>query len=105
MVHPGREASFWADVTADMMSDEEKVEDKYIRHPPDYRSEKFSKFLDKLDHRATSKCKHHARFKRDLGSPRIKSPPANAKPWMLKEEAAIEHNTSGNDSETPSEVY
>ena len=33
-----KEAQYWSDITADMMLDEEKQGDVYIRHPPSYRS-------------------------------------------------------------------
>ena len=32
-------------ITPEMMSDEEKVGDKWIRRPPSYRSEQFTKFI------------------------------------------------------------
>ena len=34
----GRESVLWADVTPEMMSDEERDEEIYVRHPPSYRS-------------------------------------------------------------------
>ena len=55
-MRPGKEQSYWKDVTADM-SDETS-----------YRSEKFHKFLMKLDERAAAKGNSHARFKRQEGS-------------------------------------
>ena len=51
----GKEQSHWKDVTADMMSGEERVGDIYVCQPPSYRSEKFHKFLMKLDERADTK--------------------------------------------------
>ncbi len=86
VVRPGKEVSYWSNVTADMMSNEEKVGDKYVRHPPSYRSEKFSKFLLKLDERAALKSKSHARFKREEGSPRNKLVPPTSKQWMIKKD-------------------
>ena len=53
VVRPGNEAKFWVDVTADMMSEEERVGDRYVRHPPSYRSQKRSKFIMKLDQHAS----------------------------------------------------
>ena len=65
----------------EMMSDEEKVGDKWIRHPPSYRSELFSRFIEKLDSRASdTNC---VRFPRDIGSPRQREAPSTAKAWML----------------------
>ena len=84
MVRPGKEAKFWADVTADMMSDEERHGDIYVRHAPAYRSEKFNNFLKKLDERAASKGKGHARFERQDGCTIEKTIPVNCKPWMVK---------------------
>ena len=51
-----------------MMSNEERMSDIYLRHPPSYRSEKFHKFLMKLDERAAAKSNSHSRFKRQEGS-------------------------------------
>lgn len=84
VVRPGKEATYWADVTADMMSDEERVGDKYIQHTPSYRSDKLNSFIKTLDKRAGKKGKSHARFHREQGSPRKQPIPQNAKPWMVK---------------------
>ena len=62
----------------EVKSDEEKVGDKWIHHPPSYRSELFSRFIEKLYSRASD-----ARFPRDIGSPRQKEAPSSAKAWML----------------------
>ena len=37
------------------MSDEEKVDDTFVRHRPNYRSAKLNKFIDKLDARYEKK--------------------------------------------------
>jgi len=84
MVRKGKETKFWADVTADMMSEEERVGDVYVRHPPHYRSEKLNKFIRKLDERASKKSKSHARFSRKEGSPRKLPIPKHAKQWMIQ---------------------
>ena len=47
-VKAGREAERWKEVTADMMSDEEKKGVVYVRHRPQYRSDRFNTFIDKL---------------------------------------------------------
>lgn len=70
VVRSGKEAGFWADITADMMSEEERVGDKYIQHILSYRSDKLNNFLIKLDKCAAKKGKSHARFVREQGSPR-----------------------------------
>ena len=46
-----KEKKYWAEVTADMMSDEENVGNKYIRHPPLYWSEQLTRFIHKLNSR------------------------------------------------------
>lgn len=68
-----------------MMSDEEKVGDTYVRHPPAYRSERLNRFIQKLDSCLDSTPSRHARHTRVLGSPVEKRIPARAKSWMLKE--------------------
>ena len=46
-----KEERHWKEVTPEMTSDEERVGDKYVRHPPSFRSEKVSKFIEMLDSR------------------------------------------------------
>lgn len=99
-MRPGKEQSYWKDVTADMMSDEERVGDIYVRHPPSYRSEKFHKFLMKLDERVATKSNSHARFKRQEGSVVEKIAPVNCKLWMLKKENITERTTTESESST-----
>ena len=57
----------------------------YIRHPPSYRSDVMTKFVNKLDLR--SKKRHiqmsHPRIERWLGSPVSKPIPPHDKKWML----------------------
>ena len=74
-----KERKYWGEVTPDMMSDEEKVGDKYIRHPPSYRSDRLNRFIQKLDSRLESTPSGHARHTRLLGSPVEKEPPVRAK--------------------------
>lgn len=94
-VKKGRESKSWKVVTADMMSDEEKTDDTYVRHQPEYRSEKFTAFLDKLDERSFKKQTNHARYKRTIGTPVKKTPPQGIEKWMIKstEVAEQELNT------------
>lgn len=89
-------------ITPDMMSDEEKVENTYIRHPPSYRSERLQKFLIMLDERAEkSQSKTaHPRIPRQLGSPVTKAAPPHAKKWMKKEEG----NTSSHIADVHEEI-
>ena len=51
MVKESKETTLWADVKPEMMSDEDREEDFYIRHPPSYRSKALQKFIDKLETR------------------------------------------------------
>ena len=85
-----------------MMSDEERVGDIYVRHSPSYRSEKFHKFLMKLDERADTKSNCHARFKRQEGSMVKKVAPINCKPWMVKKESVIERTPTSDTLESSS---
>ena len=85
-----------------MMSDEEKFDDKYIRHQPTYRSEKLNSFIQMLDRRLENMPSRHARHVRVLGSPVERRPPARAKKWMIKntETPPDEDNNQGRVSDT-----
>ena len=78
-----KEAKYWSDISADMMSEEEKVDDQYVRHPPLYRSERLNKFVHKLDHRLSKCLSDRPRITRVLGSPHKALPPINAKKWTV----------------------
>ena len=55
-----KEKKYWSDITADMMSDEEKEGDTYIRHPPGYRSERlYSKTRRTARQYAVTPCSPH----------------------------------------------
>ena len=69
-----------------MMSDEEEQGEVYIRHPPSYRSDILSSFIEKLDSRCSKEANSQPRKKRVVGSPIMKAVPINAKKWMLKDE-------------------
>ena len=60
----GKEAKFWNDVTVDMMSDEEKRGEVYVRHQPTYRSDTLNAFIRKLDERSAASSTSHAKFQR-----------------------------------------
>ena len=79
-----KQKKYWAEVTADMISDEENVGDKYILYPPSYRSERLTRFIHKLDSRLEITPSRHARYSRVLGSPVHKNIPSKAKKWMMK---------------------
>ena len=89
----------WKNVTAEMMSDEEKCDDTYVRHQPEYRSEKFTSFLNKLDERCSKKQTSHARYKRSIGSPSKTVPPTGIEKWMTKSTEEAEQNIVPSDSE------
>ena len=80
----GREAKIWESVTADMMSEEEKRGETYVRHQPEYRSDKFTSFINKLDERYYKKKSVHARYKRSVGTPTKKSLPTGIHKWLVK---------------------
>ena len=84
MIRSDREAKLWEDITPDMMSEEEKCDDTYVRHPPSYRSKAVYKFLCKLDNRCKKQMSTPPRVKRPLGSPRKLSAPCHAKWWVVK---------------------
>lgn len=86
----GKEKKYWAEVKADMISDEEKVDDTYVQHPPAYRSDQLNRFIQKLDERLNSTPSHHARHPRVLGSPTEKPISSRAKPWMISDQSRNE---------------
>lgn len=92
-----KEKKYWSDVTPDMMSDEEKDGNTYIRHPPSYRSERLNRFIQSCLDSAPSR---HARHARVLGSPVEKQTPARAKRWMLKDSNS-ENVAVANDDQNP----
>ena len=100
-----KEKKYWSDVTPDMMSDEEKDGNTYIRHPPSYRSERLSRFIERLDSRLDRTPSRHARHARVLGSPIEKQAPARAKSWMLKDtnldDAAVAIDNDDQNLEAP----
>ena len=77
-----------------MMSDEEKVGETFVRHPPAYRSDRLNAFINKLDARLSKTTSSHARHPRVLGSPVTKKVPSAAKSWMVKEQPIEETTTS-----------
>ena len=105
--HSQKEVLHWNEITPEMMSDEEMAGDKYIRHPPDYRSDLFSQFIEVLETRSNNRSqeKNRPRIKRVLGSPVKKAVPHNAKNWMVrpeyrKKDAKVHDNKTENDEET-----
>ena len=99
MVKEGKESELWADVTPNMMSEEEKDGDFYIRHQPSYRSNTLNKFIKKLDQRleADINRKKHPCLLRTLGSPHKQHVPLKCKKWT--EEA----DDTGDSAQEPQE--
>ena len=79
-----------------MMSDEDRVGDQYIRHPPAYCSEKVKKFIDKLEKRLEKKGCNKLRFVRIEGSPHKVPIPPNVKKWTIQT-AETSTSSTGND--------
>lgn len=78
MTKDGKETDLWAEVTPEMMSDEDREGSVYIRHQPAYRSDVLNAFIKKLDSRLDSRGSNggaHPRLQRRLGSPRDKPNP------------------------------
>ena len=88
MVKGPKEERLWKEITPEMMSDKERVGDKYVRHPPSFRSEKVSKFIEKLDSRLVKKGVNATRLARVVGSPRSLPLPSNAKQWIITQSEA-----------------
>ena len=80
----GKEAKFWNDVTVDMMSDEEKRDELYVRHQPTYRSNTLNVFIKKLDERSAASSTTHSKFQRIIGTPVKKAVPPSTKKWIVR---------------------
>lgn len=72
------------------MSDEDRVGDKFVRHPPAFRSSKVQMFIEKLDARLQKKGSSKPRLARVLGLPRKLPLPRNAKQWTVHAESIPE---------------
>ena len=80
------EKKYWSDVTPEMMSEEERVGDRWLQHLRSYRSFKLTQFIAKLDSRAPNN--KHARFPRDIGSPVQMHIPPQAKDWTVNQSSS-----------------
>lgn len=103
----GNETKLWAEVTPEMMSDEEFEPDEklYVRHQPSYRSDKLTKFIKKLDLRLDSENKGtHPRLQRRLGSPREKPTPTCTKRWTVKKVPEDNHSSDEDDGHAELEL-
>ena len=84
------------------MSEEDRDGNRFIRHPPDYRSMKVQQFIDKLEKRLEKRVSANsskARFIRILGSPRQAALPRNAKKWTVRPLGDVDIE-EGNESES-----
>ena len=89
----GREAERWREVTAEM-SDEEKRGDVYVRYRPEYRSERFNSFFDKLDEKCEKKSSHLARWRCVCTPSKTPQPqPLHVISWMVMERATDNTHT------------
>ena len=89
-----------------MMSDEERDEEIYVRHPPSYRSKSLNCFISKLDCRLDSDIANkskHPRLDRRLGSPHDESVPVGCKRWVVKKDLSI--NDDRETTEEAGEVH
>ena len=80
VVKDGKEAKLWSEVSTEMMSDEEREGEGYVRHQPHYI------IIKKLDSRldSTKGIEKHPRMDRRVGSPHEKPIPEGCKKWIVK---------------------
>ena len=70
MAQKVKEAKFWKDVKPEFMSDKEEISDNtYVQYPPLYRSDRFTRFLKKLDERADKTLKNMLNLNIERGLP------------------------------------
>ena len=67
-------------MTVDMMSDEEKRGDMYVRHQPSYRFDVLNAFIKNID-RSAAYGSFHAKFQRYSDNVCV---PSSAKRWIVK---------------------
>lgn len=102
MTKSGKETNLWAEVTPEMMSDEELEGNVYVRHQPSYRSDGLNAFIKKLDLRLETDDSNrvgrgaHPRLERRLGSPREKPAPVLAKKWAIRKDHRPQRNHVNN---------
>lgn len=73
----------WKYVYPSMMSDEETVDSKTLKHKrPAWRSPEFNQMIDQIE-QCYEHASNHPRKKRICGSPLKCVPPATAKEWMV----------------------
>lgn len=90
--------SLWADITPEMMTEEETgAEDNYVRHRQNWRSLNFNKLMDKLDE---AKSDRSLAKKRVIGDDVDCPTPPNAKKWMIATEAENGELELSGDSDT-----
>ena len=99
-----RERDIWKYVVPGMMSEEEEFMDgdisKFRILLQSWKSQRFSRFLSKLDERLKKTNKHILARGRCYGDPVVVDAPASVKPWMtgkpvnLETEVREENETS-----------
>ena len=82
-IKTAKEAKYWKDVTVEMMSDEEKRNEVYVRHQPTYRSDTLNAFIKKLDERSAEAST--SQFQRVVGTPAKKAFLPSAKKWIVRQ--------------------
>ena len=82
MLRGDSEKKYWSDVIPEMVSEEERVGDRWLWHRLSYKYFKITQFIAKVDSRAPNN--KHACFPRDISSPVQLNIPAQAKDWTIK---------------------
>ncbi len=103
MVKGEKESKRWNELTPEMMSEEEKNEDKFVRHPPSFRSAKVKQFIGKLERRLERKPS--LRVRRVEGSPRSVPIPVGAKKWTFKSPSKEITPVNAQDSDISEELF
>ncbi len=98
MVKGEKESKRWNELTPEMMSEEEKNEDKFVRHPPSFRSAK-----RKLERRLERKPSR--RVHRVEKSPRSVPIPVGAKKWTFKSPSKEITPVNAQDSDISEELF
>ena len=89
------------------MSDEERKDNYYIRHPPSYRAKVLDQFIKKLEARLDQEKGTHPRMERRPGSPINKELSSRFKKWTIKKElwkSVEEEESSASEASSDSEM-
>lgn len=93
-------AKYWKDVTVEMMLDEEKRGEIYVRHQPTYRSDTLNAYIKKLDKCSAEASTFNAKFPRVVGTPTKKAIPPSTKKWIVRQMSASPKATDVDGDET-----